>query len=365
MYRGLAFTTAMAFGAIASLSVLLSEPAPARADHNSLHTTPCNAPNTVGGGQFGNSPGPVGPPDSLGWDVGSGQCNGSFTTTTDMSFPSDGGGGIELGLRIEQRRVGQVQRIGGNEYQVELGNDTTPAPALNRAWWNFQHSIAYDGDIDTLDALTFTIRTDAGPNLPSAPSVDMLAIRGAIDDRNNQPNSTSGFVDLYQTSQNPEFGWFTVNPDTDANNTGAFDYDVEGAWTMTLRAEKDGQTASVSICVHTPNAQCLPDHFACYRVHELSRLPKDLRVDLADQFGSEDGVELRRAVEICAPTDKNGEGILNPAFHLVCYDVKARERVDADVQVTNQITSDPPQELRVRGRMTRVCVPSLKEVLAN
>ncbi len=99
--------------------------APVFADHVGAHATPCNEADTVGGGQLGNSPGPTTPATSLGWDVGTGQCNGSFTVTRDVNFPSFGGIGIELGLRIEQRSVGQVQRNGGNDYQVELGNDTT------------------------------------------------------------------------------------------------------------------------------------------------------------------------------------------------------------------------------------------------
>lgn len=204
----------------AGLIMVFAAPVHVFADHVGTHATLCNEADVAGGGALGNSPGPVGPPNSLGWDVGDGQCNGSFTVTLDPAFPSDSGGGIELGLRIEQRSVGQVQRNGVNDYQVEMGNDTTSA-ALNRAWWNFQHSIAYDGNINDLDSLTFTIRTDVGPNLPSAPSSDMLGVvapsvtlRDVIDDRNNQPNPTSTFSDLYQTSQNPEFGWFTVDPDT-------------------------------------------------------------------------------------------------------------------------------------------------------
>ena len=149
--------------AAAAVSLALFAAPPVQAGHNSLHTTPCDASDTVGGGTFGNSPGA-----GLGWDVGSGQCNGSFAKVTDLAFPSDSGGGIELGLRIEQRRVGQVTRNGANDYEVQLGNDTNVPPTLKRAWWNFQHSIAYDGSIGNLDSLTFKIRTDVGPNPPGA-----------------------------------------------------------------------------------------------------------------------------------------------------------------------------------------------------
>lgn len=227
----------------------------ATATHNGAHTTPCDQANTVGGGALGISPGPVGPPNSLGWDVGSGQCNGSFSTTTDGAFP---GGSLELGLRAEERRVGQVAPTGPNDYTVQLGNDTNAPPALNRAWWNFQGSIAYNGGIANLDALTLQITTDVGPNLPAAPSVDLLAIRPFVDARNNQPNATSGFSDLYQFSQNPEFGWFAPTSDTDANPTGAFDYSQPGAWRFTLTATEAGVSQSLTVCIHTPGQTCAP-----------------------------------------------------------------------------------------------------------
>jgi hypothetical protein len=219
------------------------------ADHNGSHTEPCDENDTVGGGALGNSPGPASP--ALGWDVGSGQCNGSFSSVTDPAFD---GGELELALRAEERRIGQVDLTGINDYTVLTGNDANAPSATNRAWWNFQGSIAYDGDIDTLDSLTLTIRTDAGPNIPTAPPVDLLAIRGLIDDRLTP--STSGFSDLYQISQSPEFGWFSVAPDMDANPTGAFDYSKEGAWFFTLTAVKGQSTSSVSICIHTPNESC-------------------------------------------------------------------------------------------------------------
>lgn len=221
-----------------------------------LAQAPCNEADTVGGGMLGVSPGPVGPPNSLGWDVGSGQCNGSFVSASDAMFP---GGALELGLRAEERRVGQVPRMAGGDYEVQLGNDANTPPAINRAWWNFNLSIAYGGALTDLDALILQIRTDAGDNQPANPAVDLLGagLRAAIDDRNNQPNGTSGYSDLYQISQNPEFGWFMHASDTDANPTGAFNYDEEGAWRMRLSAVEMGTEVAAEMCIHTPNAACL------------------------------------------------------------------------------------------------------------
>jgi len=226
------------------------------ADHVGAHSTACDLAATAGGGALGLSPGPVFPvPGVLGWDVGFGQCNGSFSSVSDPAFT---GGELELALRVEERRIGQVALSGINDYTVELGHDTTFPEAINRAWWNFHVSTAYNGMIDDLDSLTLTISTVVGPNLPSAPFFDLIATgaRAAIDDRNSTPNPTSSFSDLYQMSQNPEFGWFTVAGDSDINPTGAFDYDVPGAWLFTLTAVKGPSTSSVSVCIHTPGEQC-------------------------------------------------------------------------------------------------------------
>src|SRR5688572_4496632 len=90
-------------------------------------------------------------------DVGAGQVNGNFSVTTDTAF---GSGGIQLGLRAEQRSVGAVIPTFGDltaldGYQVMAGPDPTNP---SRAWWNFQLSIGYGSstsgaDIDDLDGL--------------------------------------------------------------------------------------------------------------------------------------------------------------------------------------------------------------------
>src|SRR5262249_46644519 len=63
--------------------------------------------------------------------------------------------------------------------------------------------------------------------------------------------------------------------------------------------------------------------------------------------------------ELCAPADKNGEtpGAENHPDHLLCYDIKSRQRLkDQDTFLDNQFGE---QQFEVRGR-DLLCVPSQK-----
>lgn len=102
-----------------------------------------------------------------------------------------------------------------------------------------------------------------------------------------------------------------------------------------------------------------PEHFACYKVDERTGVRPPF-VTLVDQFTIERQARVHKAREICAPVDKNGEGVANAMVHLVCYDVKTREKVDERVAVRNQFGQ---QVLRVKEKMERLCVPSIKRHL--
>ncbi len=110
-----------------------------------------------------------------------------------------------------------------------------------------------------------------------------------------------------------------------------------------------------------PPAEQRPEHFTCYKVREESDLDP-ISVSLADQFMTEDGIKLGRAREVCAPVDKNHEGILDDSTHYVCYVVYDHASVKRLVKMTNQFGE---QKLRIkgRGRILRLCLPSTKEVL--
>ena len=67
------------------------------------------------------------------------------------------------------------------------------------------------------------------------------------------------------------------------------------------------------------------DHYKCYQVvpsHGASDFPRDLRASVIDQFGQPKVFEVMKPGRLCVAADKNGEGIKNPAAHLMCYPVK-------------------------------------------
>lgn len=173
------------------------------------------------------------------WTVGLGQSNGNFSVTDDLI----GVNAIQLGLRGEQRSVGAINPS-GHDYVALPGPDPTN---LTRAWWNFQFSVGYNGDIETLDSLTLAIRKDAGSNsAPIAPAFDLLALRPLIE---AGPGSDGTFSDLYQASQNPTFGYFS--PQYDLSPTASF------AYFFTLTAVEGTQTVSSHMCVHSPGLACV------------------------------------------------------------------------------------------------------------
>ena len=108
----------------------------------------------------------------------------------------------------------------------------------------------------------------------------------------------------------------------------------------------------------TPDSGPSIDHLVCYKVKENSKLPNEV-VTLEDQFGFQDDVRVKKATLLCAPADKNGEGIANANVHMTCYDIKSKQNPKLDVLVSHQFGE---QGLEVK-KAKLLCLPSSKEVL--
>ena len=104
------------------------------------------------------------------------------------------------------------------------------------------------------------------------------------------------------------------------------------------------------------------DHFQCYGVETLTGIRsvdgKPKKVKVKDQFRTEK-LKLKHPKRLCAPVDKNGEGLLHPVRHLLCYAVKAKS-YRTRVKIRNQF-----ENKRVSVRSPKeLCVPTLKQALS-
>jgi hypothetical protein len=101
-----------------------------------------------------------------------------------------------------------------------------------------------------------------------------------------------------------------------------------------------------------PPAAAGVDHYKCYRVRGARQRST---LSVRDQFGTF-SVSLRRPVRLCIATDKNGEGVLDPAAHLMCYEAKAAPGIDGTdvVWFANQLEAS----VTAVKRATEICVPS-------
>ena len=117
---------------------------------------------------------------------------------------------------------------------------------------------------------------------------------------------------------------------------------------LCLPSEKDGVPSTLQI-----------DHFRCYKARLIGGstfVERD--VTLADQFENKPA-RIRGCLRLCAPVDKNGEGIMDGVPHLMCYrltDLSGQPFVRRQVTAHHQFGDEP---LDVRGRPI-LCVPSLK-----
>lgn len=105
------------------------------------------------------------------------------------------------------------------------------------------------------------------------------------------------------------------------------------------------------------------DHQACYRVDPVTGVRdsgkgKPRRLLTKDQFRRE-RVRMGQIKLLCAPTDKNGEGMDHPVDHLACYAIEGK-RAGRRVKIRNQFERT---RLKV-PRPSMFCVPSNKIKIA-
>ncbi len=102
------------------------------------------------------------------------------------------------------------------------------------------------------------------------------------------------------------------------------------------------------------------DHFKCYKVAKAKQRVSGVGVD--DQFGHI-GLDVKKPFRLCAPVDKNGEGILDPSQHLLCYKIRQTSlpffRGKSPIFIDNQFEASQVSVDHLR----ELCLPSTKVVL--
>ena len=96
------------------------------------------------------------------------------------------------------------------------------------------------------------------------------------------------------------------------------------------------------------------NHYLCYRIIEVGGSQATPKLNLQDQFGKST-TTLSRPTFVCNPVDKNGEGILNAASHLTCYNVQDDTALGQSSNIRNQFGEDSIGIFGVRA----LCVTSL------
>jgi len=105
--------------------------------------------------------------------------------------------------------------------------------------------------------------------------------------------------------------------------------------------------ARKNVCLGDPAVRCKTDDDCGQASPCVGKFPQDLQVTLEDQFTTTPRLYLlTKPAKLCAPVDKNGEGMKKPDNRLMCYQVKL-------VKKTCQVGS--PQHALGAGKREKDC----------
>ena len=135
---------------------------------------------------------------------------------------------------------------------------------------------------------------------------------------------------------------------------GTFVFDTKKAKTFMVPTNKSIFPAFPPQPVGPPS---VVDHFRCLRAKNAKgteKIAKGTKIAVVDQFGVRQ-VEIKKALALCLPTDKNGEGINRPESHLLCYKIKPLIKHKPDGVQTRDQFGDA--SFRLKGEV-ELCVPA-------
>jgi hypothetical protein len=123
-------------------------------------------------------------------------------------------------------------------------------------------------------------------------------------------------------------------------------------------------TCTAGVCSGVADADTCADDFLCYKVKVTTMAP--MTVSLSDQFES-GTASVTKVRQLCAPGNKNGEGVFDTTTHLVSYSIKpdAKHQRRTNILVENQIGIDGTGTTGIRLDTTKadlLLVPSNKSL---
>jgi hypothetical protein len=111
-----------------------------------------------------------------------------------------------------------------------------------------------------------------------------------------------------------------------------------------------------SLVAPPPALDHVIDHFKCYKV--LRARTRLTGIKVIDEFGTL-SIDVKKPRWLCTPSDKNGEGIIDPSMFLLCYKIKVTPKTPVfvspgEIFVKNQFG---PDTLHV-DHPTELCLPT-------
>jgi len=102
------------------------------------------------------------------------------------------------------------------------------------------------------------------------------------------------------------------------------------------------------------------DHFKCYKVKKPKGFQTITGVSVVDQFAQPKLYDLKKPARLCAPVDKDGEGIKEENSFLVCYQAKPAKGEPKHVPVVGaHLHNQFGQEQVDTKKESLLCVPTL------
>ena len=210
------------------------------------------------------------------------------------------------------------------------------------------------------DSSDFAFTTNAAATAATQALLDQVFIDGPAGAFDDDPALTSGCTATgdacfgntpYAVGGGTVSICSAVNHPTDDGHGG----DANACGTVPISTNTN--TNESVWAVWTPDAPL--DHFKCYEAEDEERFFERQIVLLSDQFEEKLTVVIKPEL-VCNPVDKNGEGINDPATHLVCYRIRdARGEPEFEARVV--ITEDQFGELLLEVEEPELlCVPALK-----